>query len=164
MFVCFTHNVQIGIYVSNATVYIYIYDCMFQTCCAVWHICFKSYCFAFRGSILRVRICLKIAPRRGLGGSWELPGGVREGARGLLERSPSQLEPDVPFGTLLGPFLEPSWSPLGALVGRFWAILSLPETLLGRSWGRLGASWGRLGTILGRFRAIFGPLGASMAL
>ena len=92
------------------------------------------------------------------------PGGVWESARGFLERSLSQLEPDVPLETLLGPFLEPSWSRLGALVGRSWAILSLPETLLGRSWGRLDASWGRLGTILGRFRAIFGPLGASMAL
>ena len=107
---------------------------------------------------------LKIAPRGGLGGSQELPGGVREGRGGFLEGSLSQVGPDVPLGTLLGPFLERSWSRLGALVGRSWAILSLPEALLGRSWGRLGASWGRLGTILGRFRAIFGPLGASMAL
>ena len=53
---------------------IYIYDCMFQTCCAVWHICFKSYCFALRGSILRVRLGLRIAPRRGLGGSREWEG------------------------------------------------------------------------------------------
>ena len=162
MFVCFKHTVQFGIYVSNATVF--IYDCMFQTCCAVWHICFKSYCFALRRSIVRVQIGRKIAPRRGPGRSRELPGGAREGARGFLERSLSQLEPDVPLETLLGPFLELSWSRLGALVGRSWAILSLPETLLGRSWGRLGASWGRLGTILGRFRDIFGPLGASVAL
>ena len=73
---------------------------MSQTCCAVWHICFKSCRFALRGSILRVQIGRKIAPRRGPGGSWELPGGVREGARGFLERSLSQLEPDVPLGTL----------------------------------------------------------------
>ena len=63
-----------------------------------------------------------------------------------------------------GGVFEPSWSRLGAIVGRSWAIFSLPETFLGRSWGRLGASWGRLGTILGRFRTIFGPPAASMAL
>ena len=120
--------------------------------------------FALRRSILRVQIGPQIAPRRGQGWSLELPGGVREDPRRLLERFLSQVGSDVPLGTLLGPFLKPSWSRLGALVGRSWAILSLPETLLGRSWGRLGASWGRLGTILGRFRAIFGPLGASMAL
>ena len=113
---------------------------------------------------MRVRILIKIAPQRGPGGSWELPGGVPEGPGGFLEGSLSQVGPDVPLGTLLEPFLEPSWSPLGALVGRSWAVLSLREALLGRSWGRLGASWGRIGTILGRFRAIFGPLGASMAL
>ena len=68
--------------------YIYIY------------ICFKSYCFALRGSILRVQIGRKIAPRRGPGRSRELPRGAREGARGFLERSLSQLEPNVPLGTL----------------------------------------------------------------
>ena len=64
--------------------------------------------------------------------------------------------------------LDPSWGPLGnppgALVGRSWAIWSLPEALLGPFWGRLGPSWGRLEAILGRLGAILGPLGASMAL
>ena len=117
---------------------IYIYDCMFQTCCAVWHICFKSYCFALRGSILRVQIGRKIAPRRGPGRSRELPGRVRKGARGVLERSLSQLEPDVPLGTLLGSFLESSWSRIGALVGHSWP-------LLGSSWRVLGPLWDHLG-------------------
>ena len=51
------------------------------------------------------------------GGSRELPGGVQEGPGGLLEGSLSQVGPDVPLGTLLGPFLEPSWSPSGPLLG-----------------------------------------------
>ena len=56
---------------------------------------------------------------RGPGGSRELPGGVREGPGGFLEGSLSQVEFDIPLGTLLGPFLEPSWSPSGRLtVGR----------------------------------------------
>ena len=62
---------------------------MFQTCCAVRHICFKSYCVALRGSILRVQIGRKIAPRRGPGRSRELPGaGVRASATTLCCRSP----------------------------------------------------------------------------
>ena len=119
---------------SDLAIRVLCWGHMFQTCCAVWHICFKSYCFALRGSILRVQIGRKIAPRRGPGRSRELPRGAREGARGFLERSLSQLEPDVPLGTLLGPFLEPSWS-LGTLL---WPFLE-------RSWSHSGPLLSHLG-------------------
>ena len=66
--------------------------------------------------------------------------------------------------SLLGPSCCLSWGPLGDLVGRARAILSLPVALLGRSWGCLGPRRGRFGGIWGRIGAIFGPLGASMAL
>ena len=45
------------------------------------------------------------------------PEGVREGPGGLLEGSLSQVGPDVPLGTFLGPFLEPSWGLSGPLLG-----------------------------------------------
>ena len=64
---------------------------------------------------------------------------------------------------LLGLSWGPSWNRLGALLGRFWAILNLPVALSGRSWGRLGPCWGRLEAILGGLGAIFGPLGAPLA-
>ena len=60
--------------------------------------------------------------------------------------------------SLLGPSWCLSWGPLGALVGRARAILSLPVALLGRSWGCLGPRRGRFGDILGRIGVIFWEL------
>ena len=78
-------------------------------------------------------------PRRVTEGSWQA-GGSWEGPEGVSE-----------------PSWGPSWSSLGALLGHYWAILTLPEPLLGPSWGHLGAVLARLG-ILGRLGAISGLL------
>ena len=51
----------------------------------------------------------------------------------------SKVRSEFPPGALFGALLEPSW-----------AILALPEALLGPSWDRLGPSQGRLDAILGR--------------
>ena len=81
-----------------AGVIVYLYICKFV----------YSYIFALRGSILRVRIGLKIAPRRGPGGSQELPrrgpGGSRRTLGGVSEPSWTRC---------------PSWDLLGALLGAF---------------------------------------------
>ena len=90
-----------------------------------------------------------------------LPGGVREGPGRVPEGSLSQVGSEVPLGALLGPLLEPSWSPLGPLLGPSWALLSLPgavlgplgavlarlRAVLGLSWGHLGPSWSLRGAI-----------------
>ena len=98
-------------------------------------------------------------PGRGavLGLSWPLLGRVGPPWGGLGPQ-------EVPKMSLLDPSSGPSWHPLGALVGRFWAIWSLPEALLGPFRGRLGPSWGRLEAILGRPGAILSLLGTSVAL
>ena len=92
MFVCFKHTVQFGIYVSNRIV------------------------LPSEGPFESPNLSQNRSPD----GSGTVPGvsgGVQEGARGILERSLNQLEPDVPPGTLFGPFLEPSRSPSGPLLG-----------------------------------------------
>ena len=92
----------------------------------------------------------EIAPRRGLGGSRERPGGLSE--------------PSWPSWALLEPSwsqLGPSWSPLGAILG-------LLGTLLGRSWALMGPSRNHFGTPLrpssGHLRPSWGHLGPSWAL
>ena len=94
----------------------------------------------------------EIAPRRGLGGSRERPGGLSE--------------PSWPSWALLEPSwgqLGPSWSPLGAILGPLGALLEPAWALLEPPWGHLGPSWSPLGAIFGRLGDILGPLGASGA-
>ena len=94
----------------------------------------------------------KIAPRRGLGGSRERPGGLSEPSWpswALLEQSWGQL--------------GPSWSPLGAILGPLGALLEPAWALLEPPWSHLGPSWSPLGAIFGRLGDILGPLGASGA-
>ena len=72
----------------------------------------------------------------------------------------------LPLGALSGILLEPSWD--GGLLGRLEAILGVLErpsalsepswTVLGASVGRLGALLGRLGALLGASWAFLGPL------
>ena len=91
-------------------------------------------------------------PRRGAGGSWEGRGEVSE---------PSRF-PEPSCGRR-GAVLEPSWEPLGCLLGRLGG-------LLGPSWGHLGPSWwlgglfdGHLGALLGRLGSLLGHSEALLA-
>ena len=67
------------------------------------------------------------ASRKGPGGSREAPG-----------RDPGAK-------MALGGVLEPSWKPLGRLLGRLGGVLGALGCLLGRLGGVLGSSWGLLG-------------------
>ena len=78
-----------------------------------------------------------------------------------------------PLGGLLGSpedLLEPSWGPLGGLLGLSWAVWGPSWAVLGPSWavlepfwavlgpfwGPLGPSWGGLEGLWGRLGTIFG--------
>ena len=56
-----------------------------------------------------------------------------------------------------GSDLEPSWGPLGAVLGDLGASWGRLGAVLGPAWGHLGASCGLLGASLGHLGAILGP-------
>ena len=60
-------------------------------------------------------------------------------------------------GDHLGAVLNPSWVPIGAILGRLGAVRGRQ----GPSWGHLGAILARLGAILGHLGAPFGALGGA---
>ena len=93
----------------------YMYVCMFQTYCAVWHTCFKCYCINIRLYVSNVLcslayIYIYVSNRIVLpseGSFWEsklvpksLPGGVQDGPGSSRDRP----------GPLRGAILRPIWT------------------------------------------------------
>ena len=102
--------------------------------------------------------------KRSLGGLWGLRGCLFGRLRAFLTCL-------TPSEAVLGASLN----RLGALLGRFRAVLEVIFSVLEASWAVLGPSWGRLGGLLGRHGAIleaswaifgrpWGPLGPSWAV